>query len=122
MDNYPKQVKLQCTECNNIWTSSYDSILRYNQCPICNPKPIIIKEKKVKERIVLSEEEMQKKRLSNYQYKIALKSNATIQILSYTNAREKVTAKCLICGHEWTNGRADHLLERCHCPICKSRV
>lgn len=118
-NGYRQDVKLECTQCNNVWTSSYDSILKYNQCPICNPKPIIIKEKKIKERIVLSEEEKLKKRLSNYQYKIALKSNNTIQILSYTNSREKVSAKCLICGHEWTNGRADHLLDRCYCPICK---
>ena len=117
-NGYRQDVKLSCTECDNVWTSSYDSILKYNQCPICNPKPI----KEKKEKIVMSEEEKLAKRLSNYQYKVALKSNSTIQILSYTSAKEKVTAKCLICGHEWTNSRADHLLERCHCPMCKSRV
>lgn len=117
-NGYRQDVKLTCTECDNVWTSSYDSILKYNQCPMCNPRPI----KEKKEKIVMSEEEKLAKRLSSYQYKVALKSNSTIQILSYTSAKEKVTAKCLICGHEWTNARADHLLERCHCPMCKSRV
>ncbi len=71
--------------------------------------------------IECSEEEMLKKRLSKYQYKIALKSNVTIQILSYTDDSEKVTARCLLCKHEWTNRRADNLMERCYCPICKIR-
>lgn len=116
---YRQDVKLECKKCNNIWITAYDSILKYNQCPICNPKPVVVKEKKIKKRIALSKEEKQEKQLSRYQYKIALKSNSTIQILSYTNSKSKVTARCLVCGYQWTNGRADHLLERCYCPNCK---
>lgn len=112
---YKQDVKLTCTECDNVWTSSYDSILKYNQCPICNPKLI-------KEKSLMNEEEKLAKRLSSYQYKIALKSNASIQILKYTGANEEVTAKCLLCGHEWTNDRANHLLEKCYCPMCKNRI
>ena len=78
-----------------------------------------IYEKIKKERIIKSEEELFKERLSRYQYKIAIKSNGTIQILNYINAKENVKAKCLICGHEWTR-RADHLLERCYCPMCRN--
>ena len=118
-NGYGKNVKLKCLECNYEWNSSYYSILKYNECPICHPKPIIVKEKIKKERIVKNEEEILKERLSRYQYKIATKSNDTIQILKYINAKENVEAKCLICGHEWTR-RADHLLERCYCPMCRN--
>ena len=116
-DGYNQKVKLTCTNCDNVWTSSYDSILKYNQCPICNPKHAKLEN----ESIAVSEEKKQAKRFSSYQYKVALKSDATIQILSYTDSKEKVTAKCLLCGYKWTDDSADHLLEKCHCPMCKNR-
>lgn len=116
-NGFRQDVKLKCTICGNTWTSSYNSILKYKKCPTCNPKPT--KEKKAK--IVMTEKEKMTKKLSNYQYKISLKSNSTIQILNYKNSKEKVTAKCLRCGYEWTSFRADHLLERCYCPKCKYR-
>ena len=115
---YRENVILKCDLCNNEWESSYNSILKYNKCPICNPKPVIVKEKKTKDRIVMSDEEKLEKRLSAYQFKIAMKSNSTIQVFNYSGAKDKVEAKCLICGHEWSY-RADHLLERCYCPNCR---
>lgn len=116
-NGFRQDVKLKCTICGNTWTSSYNLILKYKKCPTCNPKPIKGKEAK----IVMTEKEKMAKKLSNYQYKISLKSNSTIQILNYKNSKEKVTAKCLRCGYEWTSLRADHLLERCYCPKCKCR-
>lgn len=113
-NGYGKNVKLKCLKCNNEWNSTYYSILKYKRCPICNPNLILENSK----RAVKNEEELLKERLSRYQYKISLKSNASIQIISYTSAKENVRAKCLICGHEWTR-RADHLLERCYCPMCR---
>ena len=116
-NGYGQKVLLKCSKCNNEWESSYNSILRYNQCPFCNPK-----EKKIKEKVVIpkmSEEEKLKKRFSNYQYKISLKSNSTIQVLEYTGSREPVKVKCLACGLERTYSRADHFLERYDCPNCK---
>lgn len=116
-NGYGQKVLLKCSKCNNEWESSYNSILRYNQCPFCNPK-----ERKIKEKVVIpkmSEEEKLKKRFSNYQYKIALKSNSTIQVLEYTGSRDPVKVKCLVCGVERTYSRADHFLERCDCPNCK---
>ena len=116
-NGYGQKVLLKCSKCNNEWESSYNSILRYNQCPFCNPK-----ERKIKEKVVIpkmSEEEKLKKRFSNYQYKIALKSNSTIQVLEYTRSRDPIKVKCLVCGVERTYSRADHFLERCGCPNCK---
>lgn len=76
-------------------------------------------EKKIKERLNKSKETIRKNRLSSYQYKIAIKSNYSIQIIKYVGAKEDAIARCLICGHEWTR-RADHLLERCYCPMCRN--
>lgn len=115
---YGQKVLLKCSKCNNEWESSYNSILRYNQCPFCNPK-----EKKNREKIIIprmTEEEKIRKKFSSYQYKIALKSNSTIQVLEYTRSREPVKVKCLVCGLERTYSRADHFLDRCGCSNCKN--
>lgn len=117
-NGYGQKVLLKCSKCNNEWESSYNSILRYNHCPFCNPK-----ERKIKEKVVIpkmSEEEKLKKRFSSYQYKIALKSNSTIQVLEYTGSREPVKVKCLVCGLERIYSRADHFLDRCGCSNCKN--
>ena len=119
-NGYGQKVLLKCSKCGNEWESSYNSILKYNQCPFCNPK-----ERKIKEKVVIpkmSEEEKLKKRFSNYQYKIALKSNSTIQVLEYTGSREPVKVKCLVCGLERTYSRADHFLDRCGCANCRNRI
>ena len=120
-NGYGKEVKLKCKKCNNIWTSSYYSILKYNKCPVCNPKPIIVKEKKEKTKVIISEEEKIKNRTEKYQVKINLKSNNSIQVIKYIGSKDKAEVKCRVCGHEWSY-RADHLLERCKCPICKRKV
>lgn len=117
-NGYGRKVLLKCSKCNNEWESSYNSILRFNQCPFCNPK-----EKKNREKIIIprmTEEEKIRKKFSSYQYKIALKSNSTIQVLEYTGSREPVKVKCLVCGLERTYSRADHFLDRCGCSNCKN--
>lgn len=117
-NGYGQKVLLKCSKCNNEWESSYNSILRYNQCPFCNPK-----ENKNREKIIIprmTEEEKIRKKFSSYQYKIALKSNSTIQVLEYTGSREPVKVKCLVCGLERTYSRADHFLDRCGCSNCKN--
>lgn len=119
-NGYGQKALLKCSKCGNEWESSYNSILKYNQCPFCNPK-----ERKIKEKVVISkmsEEEKLKKRFSSYQYKIALKSNSTIQVLEYTGSREPVKVKCLVCGLERTYSRADHFLDRCGCANCRNRI
>lgn len=119
-NGYGQKVLLKCSKCGNEWESSYNLILKYNQCPFCNPK-----ERKIKEKVVIpkmSEEEKLKKRFSSYQYKIALKSNSTIQVLEYTGSREPVKVKCLVCGLERTYSRADHFLDRCGCANCRNRI
>ncbi len=62
-NGYGQKVLLKCSKCNNEWESSYNSILRYNQCPFCNPK-----ERKIKEKVVISKmpEEEKLKKKANY--------------------------------------------------------
>lgn len=116
-NGYGQKVLLRCKKCKNEWESSYRSILRYNQCPFCNPK-----EKKISEKTrktMMPREENFQKRFSSYQYKIAVKSDFTIQVLEYKSSKEPVKVKCLTCRLERIYSRADHFLERCSCPNCK---
>lgn len=118
-NGYGQNVLLKCKKCNNEWESSYRSILRYNQCSFCNPREE--KNPKKNRRPAMTKEEDLQKRISSYQYKIALKSDSTIQVLEYKSSKEPVRVKCLVCGLERTYSRADHFLERCGCPNCKNK-
>ena len=117
-NGYRQNVRLKCMVCKNEWITSYDSILKYNQCPICNSKPII--KKTTIPKVVKSNEEILKEKESKYQYKLAEKSNFTLKINGYSGSKEIIDVKCLLCGYEWKY-RADHLLERPYCPKCKNR-
>lgn len=101
-------VKLHCKKCNKTWVTTYQNGLKIRTCPFCNGSNY----KK------LSETEKLKKRTEKYMKKIQERSNGNIKISNYKSSKENVNAKCLNCNYEW-NIRADHLLERCHCPNCK---
>lgn len=106
-------IKLQCKICENEWTIRYATLMKkIPVCPKCKPK---ISGRK---RNMLSEEEKIKLRAENYSYKILQKSNHTIVAINYVGAKDNVDAICVTCGHKWKS-RADHLIERCWCPICK---
>ena len=81
-------------------------------------KDIQIEKEKIKKE-VLSAEERQEIKYNTFAQKVLAKSNGKIKALSYINSKEKVNALCLECGYKW-NLRADHLLERCKCPICRN--
>lgn len=101
-------VKLHCKKCNKTWITTYKNGLDIRKCPFCEGKTY----KK------LSETEKLEKRTQRYKQKIKERSNGNIEISNYKNAKENVNAKCINCSYEWII-RADHLLERCHCPKCK---
>lgn len=61
-----------------------------------------------------------KLRAENYYEKILQKSNHTIVAINYTGSKDNVDAICVACGHKWKI-RADHLANRCWCPICKKK-
>lgn len=117
--NYDSDVKVKCSKCNKEWYTSYRSIISKPYCPNCDENQFIVKRKERKIKEVLTAEEKQKIKYNTYAKKVLEKSNGKIKALSYTNSKEKVKALCLECGHKW-DLRADHLLERCKCPICKS--
>ncbi len=119
--NYKSNIKLKCSKCNQEWYTSYYSIINKPYCPNCDKNQFIVKRKETKRKEVLTDEEKQKIKYDKYAKKILEKSNSKIKALSYTYSKEKVKALCLECGYEWEI-RADHLLERCHCPNCKDKV
>lgn len=109
--NYP--VKVQCKICEYEWTVRYASLKkRIPKCPKCNIKM------NTKNKTVLSAEERRKLRADNYFDKILQSSNYKIVAINYIGAKEEVDAKCIVCNHKWKI-RADCLIDRCWCPICK---
>lgn len=109
--SYP--VKVQCKICEYEWTVRYASLKKgIPKCPKCNIKM------NSKNKTVLSAEERRKLRADNYFDKILQSSNYKIVAINYIGAKEEVDAKCIVCNHKWKI-RADHLIDRCWCPICK---
>ena len=82
--------------------------------PKCKPK--IVDKKKT----TISKEDRIKLRAENYYEKILQKSNHTIVAINYTGSKDNVDAICVACGYKWKI-RADHLVNRCWCPICKKK-
>lgn len=118
-------VKLKCKLCGNEWNTSYNIAREHRPCPKCKPKTMNIKPKK--EKIVMSDEDRllkEKQRIiqkfAHYQSKIEERSDHKLTALSYKDSRSPAKAKCLMCGYEWET-RADHLLDRPYCPICRKR-
>lgn len=120
-ENYDSDVKVKCSKCNKEWNTSCRCIISKPYCPNCDIQQFItVKEKKEKiKKEVLSVEERQEIKYNAYAQKVLEKSNGKIKALSYINSKEKVSALCLECSYKW-NLRADHLLERCKCPICRN--
>lgn len=67
----------------------------------------------------MSKDEQIKHRADNYYEKILQKSKHKIVAMNYIGAKDDVDAICVTCGHKWKI-RADHLIDRCWCPICKN--
>lgn len=107
-------VKLKCLKCNNEWSSSYKKILDNPVCPSCSPKKVV---SQVEKKMMVREKDKidYGKRFGE---KIFIKSNGTIAVLKYYGAKSNAEVGCLVCNHVWKI-RADHLLDRCYCPVCK---
>ena len=86
--------------------------LKHKPCIKCYP-PV---KNRTRKRTAMTEEKL-RKRAFKYYGKISEKSNGQILATEYIGSKEKVHAKCLNCGYEWTP-RADHLLDRCKCTKC----
>ena len=113
--NTSSPIKLQCKICEHEWTIRYATLMKkIPDCPKCKPK---IDGRK---QTAMSEEERIKLRADNYYEKILQKSNHTIVATNYVGAKGNVYAICVTCGHKW-KCRADHLVDRCWCPVCKKK-
>lgn len=113
--NTNSPIKLQCKICEHEWTIRYATLMKkIPDCPKCKSK---IADKK---QTTISKEDRIKLRAENYYEKILQKSNHTIVAINYTGSKDNVDAICVACGHKWKI-RADHLANRCWCPICKKK-
>ena len=123
-------VKLKCKVCGNEWNTSYYIAKTHHHCPNCAPKFINkkhINKKQKKEKAILSyedrllkEEQKIAQKFTLYRSKVEERSEHNLTVLSFKDSRSPAKAKCLKCGYEW-EARADHLLDRPYCPICKKR-
>lgn len=111
--NISSPIRLQCKNCGYEWFIWYAALeKKIPDCPKCNPKI------KGRTRTTISKEEQMKHRADNYYEKILQKSNRTIVAMNYIGSKDDVDAICVTCGYKWKS-RADHLVDRCWCPICK---
>lgn len=111
--NISSPIRLQCKNCGYEWFIGYAALeKKIPDCPKCNPKI------KGRTRTTISKEEQMKHRADNYYEKILQKSNRTIVAMNYIGSKDDVDAICVTCGYKWKS-RADHLVDRCWCPICK---
>ena len=112
--NSKSPIKLQCKSCEYEWTVRYTTLMKkIPDCPKCKQR---INNKKQK----MSQEDRIQLRADNYYEKILQKSNHTIAAINYVGSKNDVDAICVSCGHKWKI-RADHLSERCWCPVCKKK-
>ena len=113
--NTKEPIKLQCKVCEYEWTIRYGTLMKkIPNCPKCKLKIID------KKQITISKEDRIKLRAANYYEKILEKSNQTIVVSNYVGSKDSVDASCITCGHKWKI-RADHLVNRCWCPVCKKK-
>lgn len=118
--NSYSRVTLRCQVCGNTFSKSYNAMLKRSECPRCN-SPATPKTERKSKTSVLSAEEKQINRTQKYFEKIKENSAGKVSVLAYNGSKEKLTAHCNECGHEW-NIRADHLLSRAYCHLCKKKM
>lgn len=114
--NISSPIKVQCNICKYEWSIGYVSLMKkIPDCPKCKPKTT------ARKKNVMSEEERVKFRSDRYYQKILQKSNHMIEAANYIGSKDEVDVRCVICGHRWKS-RADHLVDRCWCPVCKKKI
>ena len=118
VDSYSK-VTLKCHVCGNTFSKSYNAMLKHSECPYCNPRTTPKIERKPNSPKI-SAEEQQLNRSLKYIDKLNVNSAGKVSVLAYNGAKEKLVAHCNECGHEWSI-RADHLLARAYCPLCRKK-
>ena len=118
--NRTSPITVRCKKCNYQWEATSYYLMNNARCPNCEPIPKkdnlkkeVIIERKTKE-MILAEKEIR------YREKLLSLSNNKISAHSFQGSNKPVEAVCLICNYNWSP-RADHLLARPWCPVCKRR-
>ena len=118
-------IKLRCKKCGKEWNTSYFLAFKNRNCPICFPSNNGHKHKPKKKVLSESERlaiEKQKavQKFEKYKTKLEERSEHKITAISFKDSRSPAKARCLQCGREWET-RADHLLDRPYCSVCKKK-
>ncbi len=112
-------IRVRCRECGYEWETSYARIKnRRVSCPTCYPSGARLK-KEARSAFAPAERPLVN-RAEQYADKVRNLSGGSIlvDVATYAGAKEKVAASCAVCGNVWVP-RADHLLARCYCPVCR---
>lgn len=117
IDSYSK-VTLRCHQCGNTFSKSYNAMLKRSQCPYCNPNISQANSSQRSKETAMNAEEKKANRAASYFERVKENSGGSVTALTYNGAKEKLTAMCNYCGHQW-DIRADHLLTRAYCPKCR---
>lgn len=113
--NTSSPIKLKCEICACEWDIRYATLMKkIPDCPKCKKKTT------TRKQVTMSEEARIKLRADNYYKRVLENSNHKIAAINYTGAKNDVDAICVVCGHKWKT-RADHLMDRCWCPVCKKK-
>lgn len=117
IDSYSK-VTLRCQLCGNTFSKSYNAMLKRSKCPHCVPSTSQVRSSHKPKNAAVSAEERKVARAESYFDRVKENSGGMVSALTYNGAKDKLTAKCNHCGHQW-DIRADHLLIRAYCPKCR---
>lgn len=112
--NSDTKVQLKCELCGKEWEASCSTIVKKPFCPFCNPIAKHVNKDANKVSVEERKSLMQKK----YCLKLLEASHGNLKAYNYTGAKDLVDVECMVCGHKWST-RADHLLSRAYCPICR---
>lgn len=118
-----KPIIVKCNKCGFTWKTTYNTIMFAKRfcCKNCEDKTIN-KTGEASNTIArnMSSANNLYLRAQKYAKKIDEKSNGkiSVNINDYLGSKQNIKAKCTVCGCIW-NIRADHLLDRCWCPICR---
>ena len=110
-------IEVKCLVCGNEWFEKYNRIVKNSEiCKMCHPKEAIKSKPKRKyetpEKRLKAQEEKYAKRIDEL-------SKGLITVENYTGSKDNVVAHCKVCGYQWSI-RADHLVSRCYCKMCKN--
>lgn len=108
--NVDSGIEMKCKKCGRRWTTNYRTITSNPRCIYCFKEP---------QKEIIEHKENTKSKLEIYQEKLTERSNGRLIAINYYGAKEKLSVGCIDCGNVWKT-RADHLLERPHCPNCKN--